>query len=265
DLAGVSGSGPAGRITKSDVLSAAGNGSALADAGVQREAVRTDDGALAAEREPLRGAAAALARYMEQSREVPTATSFRTLTVGVLDARRSELKQAGHKVSFTHLIAYAIARAAMAMPVMASHFAEIDRAPYRLRDGQVNLGLAVDVEKRDGSRTLIVPVITDAGRLPFARFVEAYDALVEKARTNTLTADDLLGANITLTNPGGLGTVASVPRLMSGQGTIVATGAIGYPGGLARSAAAIGAEKVMTMTSTYDHRVIQGAESGRFL
>jgi 2-oxoglutarate dehydrogenase E1 component len=108
-------------------------------------------------------------------------------------------------------------------------------------------------------------VITDAGRLPFASFVAAYDALVEKARTNTLTADDLLGANITLTNPGGLGTVASVPRLMSGQGAIVATGAIGYPPGLAKAGATIGAEKVMTMTSTYDHRVIQGAESGRFL
>jgi 2-oxoglutarate dehydrogenase E1 component len=202
---------------------------------------------------------------MEQSREIPTATSFRTVTVGVLDARRSELKQAGHKVSFTHLIAYAIARAATSMPVMASHFAEIDGTPYRMRDGQVNLGLAVDVAKRDGSRTLMVPVITDAGRLPFASFIAAYDALVEKARTNTLTADDLLGANITLTNPGGLGTVASVPRLMSGQGAIVATGAIGYPPGLAKAGATIGAEKVMTMTSTYDHRVIQGAESGRFL
>ena len=129
----------------------------------------------------------------------------------------------------------------------------------------MNLGLAVDVEKRDGSRTLMVPVILDAGRLPFDRFLAAYDALVEKARTNTLTADDLVGANVTLTNPGGLGTVASVPRLMAGQGTIVATGSIAYPVGLGDVGAMIGAEKVMTMTSTYDHRVIQGAESGRFL
>src|SRR5438445_351021 len=151
------------------------------------------------------------------------------------------------------------------MPVMANHFAEIDGRPHRVRDGQVNLGLAVDVEKRDGSRTLMVPVIADAGGMQFESFIAAYDALVENARTNTLTADDLRGANITLTNPGGLGTVASVPRLMSGQGTIVATGAIGYPAGLAKAGAAIGAEKVMTMTSTYDHRVIQGAESGRFL
>ncbi len=132
-------------------------------------------------------------------------------------------------------------------------------------DGQVNLGLAVDVEKKDGSRTLMVPVIADAAHLSFERFLAAYDALVEKARTNTLTADDLQGANITLTNPGGLGTIASVPRLMNGQGTIVATGSIGYPVGLGNIGAMIGAEKVMTMTSTYDHRVIQGAESGRFL
>ena len=151
------------------------------------------------------------------------------------------------------------------MPVMADHFAEIDGKPHRVHDGQVNLGLAVDVEKKDGSRTLMVPVIRDAGRMAFERFVAAYDALVEKARTNTLTADDLLGANITLTNPGGIGTIASVPRLMTGQGTIVATGSIAYPPGLANIGAMIGAEKVMTMTSTYDHRIIQGAESGRFL
>ena len=148
---------------------------------------------------------------------------------------------------------------------MAEHFAEIDGRPHRVRDGQVNLGLAVDVEKKDGSRTLMVPVIGDAANLPFDRFLAAYDALVEKARTNTLTADDLVGANVTLTNPGGLGTIASVPRLMNGQGTIVATGSIGYPVGLGNIGAMIGAEKVMTMTSTYDHRVIQGAESGRFL
>ncbi len=111
----------------------------------------------------------------------------------------------------------------------------------------------------------MVPVIRDAGGKSFAEFLEAYNALVEKARTNTLTADDLTGANITLTNPGGIGTIASVPRLMVGQGTIVATGAIGYPPGLGAIGAAIGAEKVMTMTSTYDHRIIQGAESGRFL
>jgi 2-oxoglutarate decarboxylase len=257
NLAGVPGSGPAGRITKSDVLAAAaGNGAP------PNGRTSTAPGPSA---EPIRGSGAALARYMEESRAIPTATSFRTLTVAALDARRRELKTAERKVSFTHLIAYAIARAAQDMPVMGNHFAEIDGKPHRIEDGQVNLGLAVDVEKRDGSRTLMVPVIFDAGGLPFDRFLEAYDALVEKARTNTLTADDLAGANVTLTNPGGLGTVASVPRLMVGQGTIVATGSIAYPVGLGNIGAMIGAEKVMTMTSTYDHRIIQGAESGRFL
>ncbi len=254
DLSGVSGSGPAGRIVKSDVLDAAGNGAAT------RTPAEAPAGA-----ELMKGSAAALARYMDQSRSIPTATSFRTIAVTVLDARRRELKAGGRKVSFTHLIAYAIARAAADMPVMADHFAEVDGRPHRVRDGQVNLGLAVDVEKKDGSRTLMVPVITNAATLPFDRFLDAYDALVEKARTNTLTADDLVGANVTLTNPGGLGTAASVPRLMNGQGTIVATGSIGYPPGLGNIGAMIGAEKVMTMTSTYDHRVIQGAESGRFL
>ncbi len=265
DLAGVSGSGPAGRITKSDVLSAAaGNGAAVAD-GIVTNGAGATTSAAEPNAQPLRGGAAALARYMEESRSIPTATSFRTLPVTVLDARRRELKAAGRKVSFTHLIAYAIARAAEDMPVMANHFAEVDGKPHRVLDGQVNLGLAVDVEKKDGSRTLMVPVIRDAGRLPFDRFLDAYDALVEKARTNTLTADDLVGANITLTNPGGIGTVASVPRLMNGQGTIVATGSIAYPVGLSSVGAMIGADKVVTMTSTYDHRIIQGAESGRFL
>jgi 2-oxoglutarate dehydrogenase complex dehydrogenase (E1) component-like enzyme len=261
DLKSVAGSGPAGRIVKADVLEAAGNGKQAA-AGNGRAAATAEKPAGA---QPLKGGAAALARYMEQSLQIPTATSLRTLAVTFLDARRGELKAAEKQVSFTHLIAYAIARAADDMQVMAGHYAVIDGKPHRVDDGAVNLGLAVDVEKKDGTRTLMVPVIRDAGRLPFAEFLSAYNALVEKARTNTLTAEDLTGANITLTNPGGLGTVASVPRLMAGQGTIVATGAIAYPPGLANVGSMIGAEKVMTMTSTYDHRIIQGAESGRFL
>jgi len=260
DLNGVAGSGPAGRILKADVLEAAGNGAAASAANGKAGAAVEQPGA-----QQMKGGAAALARYMEQSLQVPTATSFRTLTVTFLDARRKELKAADRKVSFTHLIAYAIARAADDMQVMAHHYEAIDGKPHRIDDGQVNLGLAVDVEKKDGTRTLMVPVIRNAGRLPFAEFLSAYNALVEKARTNTLTAEDLVGGNITLTNPGGLGTIASVPRLMAGQGTIVATGSIAYPPGLGNVGAMIGAEKVMTMTSTYDHRIIQGAESGRFL
>src|SRR5439155_16258039 len=256
-LPNVHGTGPGGRISKEDVLAVVNGEPATA---TSPSAAPPAPGA-----KPLRGGAAMLARYMEESRSIPTATSFRTLTVTVLDARRRELKAADRKVSFTHLIAYAIARAAADMPVMGNHYAEVESKPHRVEDGQVNLGLAVDVEKKDGSRTLLVPVIRDAGRMPFDRFLDAYDALVEKARTNTLTADDLVGANISLTNPGGLGTVASVPRLMSGQGTIIATGSIAYPVGFANVGATIGAEKVMTMTSTYDHRIIQGAESGRFL
>jgi multifunctional 2-oxoglutarate metabolism enzyme len=263
DLSGLSGSGPAGRVTKSDVLQAAAKtGAAPATSGPDANGAAATG---APEATLMKGGAAALARYMEESRSIPTATSFRTITVTTLEARRRELKDAGLRVSFTHLIAYAIARAANEMAVMTDHFALVEDKPHRVRDGEVNLGLAVDVEKKDGSRTLMVPVLRNAGRMQFDAFLAAYDALVEKARTSTLTADDLTGANITLTNPGGLGTIASVPRLMTGQGTIIATGSIAYPPGLAHVGAAVGAEKVMTMTSTYDHRIIQGAESGRFL
>src|SRR5439155_416455 len=133
----------------------------------------------------------------------------------------------------------------------------------------VSLGLAVDVERPDGSRSLVVPVVEHADTLDFPSFVARYDELVGGARENTLPPDAYTGANITLTNPGGIGTVASVPRLMPGQGTIVATGAIGLPPGLRTAdpvkVREIGVAKVMTMTSTYDHRVIQGAESGAFL
>ncbi len=252
----MTGSARGGRITKADVLAAGTaptNGSASATPASAGSTL-------------IKGSGAALARYMDESRSIPTATSFRTLTVTTLDARRKQLKAGGRKVSFTHLIAYAIARVATdEMPVMAHHFAEVDAKPHRVDDGAVNLGLAVDVERKDGGRTLMVPVIRNAGRKSFTEFLDAYNALVEKARTNTLTADDLTGGNISLTNPGGLGTVASVPRLMVGQGTIVATGSIAYPVGLERIGERIGAEKVMSMTSTYDHRIIQGAESGRFL
>lgn len=255
DLGRVKGSGPAGRIGKDDVLAAA-NGSN----GASATAEKPENATL------LKGASAMLARYMDESRSIPTATSFRTITVTVLDGRRKQLKAAGQRVSFTHLIAYAIARAATErMPVMARHFADVDGKPHVVDDGGVNLGIAVDVEKKDGGRTLMVPVIRDAGRLSFGDFLAAFGDLIARARENKLTADDLQGANISLTNPGGIGTIASVPRLMGGQGTIVATGSIAYPVGLGAIGETIGAEKVMTMTSTYDHRIIQGAESGQFL
>ncbi|HEX4717345.1 MAG TPA: multifunctional oxoglutarate decarboxylase/oxoglutarate dehydrogenase thiamine pyrophosphate-binding subunit/dihydrolipoyllysine-residue succinyltransferase subunit [Thermoleophilaceae bacterium] len=248
DLSSIKGSGPRGRITKEDVLDQE-NGATPATA----------------EAKPLRGPAATLARFMEQSRSIPTATSFRTLEVDTLDRRRGALKSAGKKISFTHIIAWAIVEAAEEMPVMAHSFEERDGKPFRIVPGGVNIGLAVDVERKDGTRSLVVPVIHGANRLTFDEFATRYDDAVAGARDNTLGADAYQGANITLTNPGGIGTVASVPRLMPGQGTIIAAGALGYPAGLKGRAKELGISKVMTMTSTYDHRVIQGAESGQFL
>src|SRR3989440_4182538 len=207
----------------------------------------------------ITGPAARLAQNMTDSLSVPTATSFRDIPVDVLDARRKDLNAqlaaAGKKVSFTHLVGFAIVRAAREHPVMTHAFQEVDGKPHRLDPHGVNLGLAVDVEKKDGSRSLVVPVIKHAETLDFATFHATYETLVEKARTNRLLPDDYAGATITLTNPGTLGTVASVPRLMKGQGSIIATGAIRQ----------VGSGKIMTLTSTYDHRVIQGAESGLFL
>jgi 2-oxoglutarate decarboxylase len=206
---------------------------------------------------PLRGPAARLARNMTASLAVPTATSFRDVEVVTLEARRRELVEllAPSRVSFTHLIGFAIARAAGEQRGMTAYYLEADGAAHRVDPGGVNLGLAVDVERPDGGRFLVVPVIRSAEAMDFAAFRARYEELVEKARANRLSPDDMAGATITLTNPGTLGTTASVARLMPGQGAIVATGAIRD----------IGASRVMTISSTYDHRVIQGAESGAFL
>ena len=266
DLSTVPGTGSGGRITKQDVLAAADGDASSAPPPATGE---TPAAPAEATTTPLRGPAATAVRFMNESRSIPTATSFRTLPVATLDARRKTLKEAGQKLSFTHLIAWAIVKAVEELPVMTNSYAEADGKPQRVDPGGVSLGLAVDAERKDGTRSLVVPVIADAGALDFAAFAARYDELVAGARDNELAPDDYAGAGITLTNPGGIGTVASVPRLMPGQGTIIATGAIGAPAGLAQvppeRLAELGVEKVMTMTSTYDHRVIQGAESGAFL
>ena len=273
DLALVRGSGPNGLIMRADVLSQAS--SAKRTTGAAQNGAPQAPLPAGANVVPLKGPAAALTGYMEQSLTIPTATSFRTLSVDVMDARRKELnaaiKSAGRneKISFTHLVAYAMVRAAHEMPFITHSFRRDEKgAPARVEPG-VHLGLAVDSERKDGTRFLVVPVIKNAGALDFKGFYDAYQGLVAKARDNKLTADDLQGASFTLTNPGGIGTVASVPRLMAGQGAILATGAIGYPAGLQGVAEAtlkqLGVTKVMQMTSTYDHRVIQGAQSGEYL
>jgi 2-oxoglutarate decarboxylase len=260
DLASVSGSGPGSKVTKDDVLAASsgGNGASAPAAGEAKQ---------------LRGPAAMLAKAMDESRAVPTATSFRTIAVDTLDAKRKAinlvLKERGLKVSFTHLVAWAIVEAAKDFPVMVRTFAEEDGKPYALENGPVNLGIAVDVEKKDGSHGLMVPAIKGSDGLDFAGFHSNFEELIAKTRENKLTADDFQGTNISLTNPGGVGTVASVPRLLSGQSAIIATGSIAYPPEWLHASPErlkqLGVSKVMTMTSTYDHRVIQGAESGAFL
>ncbi len=173
------------------------------------------------------------------------------------------------KVSFTHLIAWAIVQAAKEWPVMVRTYEERDGKPFALEGGPVNLGIAVDVERKDGSHSLMVPAIKGADGLDFAAFHAYYEDLITKTRENRLSPDDFQGTNVSLTNPGGIGTVASVPRLMSGQSAIVATGSIAYPAEWAHAAPErirqLGVSKAMTLTSTYDHRVIQGAESGSFL
>ncbi len=224
----------------------------------------------------LRGAAARVVENMESSLSVPTATSYRDVPTKLLEVNRRVMnnhlaRTGGGKISFTHLIGYAVVRAiADAVPAMNASYAQgADGSPRIVRSEQVSLGLAVDVEKSGGKRSLLVPVITGADQMTFASFWSAYDDLIRKVNTNKLSADDFVGATVSLTNPGTLGTVKSVPRLMKGQGLIVGVGSLGYPAAFAGADPALladlGVSKVMTISSTYDHRIIQGAESGLFL
>jgi 2-oxoglutarate decarboxylase len=213
-------------------------------------------------------------KNMNASLTVPTATSVRAVPAKLLADNRivinNQLKRTrGGKISFTHLIGYALVQALADFPVMNRHFAETDGKPSVVQPEHVNLGLAIDLPGRGGQRSLVVVSIKGCENMNFAQFWSAYEDMIRKARTGSLKAEDFAGTTISLTNPGTLGTNHSVPRLMSGQGAIIGVGAMEYPaefqGASEERLAEIGVSKIITLTSTYDHRIIQGAESGDFL
>ncbi|MEI6590547.1 MAG: multifunctional oxoglutarate decarboxylase/oxoglutarate dehydrogenase thiamine pyrophosphate-binding subunit/dihydrolipoyllysine-residue succinyltransferase subunit, partial [Actinomycetes bacterium] len=222
----------------------------------------------------LKGMAKTLASNMDASLQIPTATSVRGIPAKLLIDNRIVInshlaRTRGGKISFTHLLGFAIIRAIKEFPSQNVYYDIVDEKPSVVAPANVNLGLAIDIPKPDGSRALLVPNIKRSQRLNFAEFLDAYEDLVKRARDNKLTAEDFAGTTISLTNPGGIGTVHSVPRLTKGQGCIVGAGALEYPAeyqGMTESQLAkLGVSKVITLTSTYDHRVIQGAGSGEFL
>jgi len=222
----------------------------------------------------LRGISAAIAKNMDASLEVPTATSVRAVPAKLMADNRivinNHLKRTrGGKISFTHLIGYAMIRALKHFPNMNRHYEEIDGKPHVVTPEHVNLGLAIDMKGKDGARNLVVASIKGVEDMTFFEFWQAYEEIIKKARTNKLTADDFAGTTISLTNPGGIGTNHSVPRLQKGQGAIIGVGAMQYPaqfqGTSEKTLTDLGISKIMTLTSTYDHRIIQGAESGEFL
>ena len=224
--------------------------------------------------QPLRGVAARVVQSMEASLSVPTATSVRAIPAKLMIDNRTvinnHLKRGrGGKVSFTHLIGYAMIKAARAMPEMNAFYTEQDGKPALGQPEHINLGIAIDLAKPDGSRQLLVPSIKNCETLDFAQFWSAYEDMVRKARGGSLTVEDFAGTTMSLTNPGTIGTVHSVPRLVQGQGLILGVGAMDYPaefhGASVETISELGISKVVTLTSTYDHRIIQGAQSGDFL
>lgn len=222
----------------------------------------------------LRGPAAAVVRNMDESLTVPTATSVRDVPVKLMFDNRIVInnhlrRTRGGKVSFTHLIGFAMIEAIGEMTDMNNGFDIQDGKPVLLKREDINFGLAIDMPRPDGSRGLVVPNIKAAQQFDFFGFWKSYEDLVRKARHNKLTMADFADTTVTLTNPGGIGTVHSIPRLMKGQGVIVGVGAMNYPapfqGASQETLAELAISKVMTLTSTYDHRIIQGAASGEFL
>ncbi|MFF2370118.1 multifunctional oxoglutarate decarboxylase/oxoglutarate dehydrogenase thiamine pyrophosphate-binding subunit/dihydrolipoyllysine-residue succinyltransferase subunit [Agromyces sp. NPDC058110] len=233
-----------------------------------------DDGEKHDEVVPLKGMPKALAANMDASLTVPTATSVRTVPAKLMIDNRIVInnhlrRTRGGKVSFTHLIGWALIQALKEFPSQNVYYSEVDGKPSLVKPAHIGLGIAIDVPKPDGSRALLVPAIKRAETMTFNEFLNAYEDLVQRARTNKLTADDFSGATISLTNPGGIGTVHSVPRLMKGQGCIIGAGALEYPaefqGSSEKVLSSLAIGKTITLTSTYDHRVIQGAGSGEFL
>ncbi|WAC54879.1 multifunctional oxoglutarate decarboxylase/oxoglutarate dehydrogenase thiamine pyrophosphate-binding subunit/dihydrolipoyllysine-residue succinyltransferase subunit [Gordonia sp. SL306] len=226
------------------------------------------------ENKVLRGPAAAIAKNMAASLNVPTATSVRAIPAKLMIDNRIVInnhlaRTRGGKISFTHILGYAIVQAIKAFPNMNRHFAEVDGKPNVVTPAHTNLGLAIDLVGKDGNRTLVVAAIKGCETMGFAEFYSAYQDIVRRARDGKLTGDDFAGVTVSLTNPGTIGTVHSVPRLMKGQGAIIGAGAMEYPaefqGASDEQIAELGVGKLMTLTSTYDHRIIQGAESGDFL
>ncbi|NDE69086.1 MAG: multifunctional oxoglutarate decarboxylase/oxoglutarate dehydrogenase thiamine pyrophosphate-binding subunit/dihydrolipoyllysine-residue succinyltransferase subunit, partial [Microbacteriaceae bacterium] len=222
----------------------------------------------------LKGMSKTLAANMDASLSIPTATSVRAIPAKLLIDNRIVInshlgRTRGGKVSFTHIIGFAIIRALKEFPSQNVYYEEVDGKPAAVSPANINFGLAIDIPKPDGTRALLVPNIKKAQRLNFAEYLTAYEDLVKRARDNKLTAEDFSGTTASLTNPGGIGTVHSVPRLTKGQGCIIGAGALDYPaefqGMSEEHLAKLGVSKVITLTSTYDHRVIQGAGSGEFL
>ncbi|MFE9785421.1 multifunctional oxoglutarate decarboxylase/oxoglutarate dehydrogenase thiamine pyrophosphate-binding subunit/dihydrolipoyllysine-residue succinyltransferase subunit [Nocardia salmonicida] len=226
------------------------------------------------ENKVLRGPAAAIAKNMSASLTIPTATSVRAIPAKLMIDNRLVInnhlaRTRGGKISFTHLLGYAIVQAIKSFPNLNRHFAEIDGKPNSVTPAHTNLGLAIDLQGKDGNRSLAVAAIKETEDMSFGQFHAAYEDVVRRAREGKLGNDDFSGVTISLTNPGTIGTVHSVPRLMPGQGAIIGAGAMEYPaefqGMSDERIADIGVGKLMTLTSTYDHRIIQGAESGDFL
>ncbi len=222
----------------------------------------------------IKGVGERIIENMTSSLTIPIATSFRAIPVKVLEENRliinNYLKKTNSgKISFTHIIGWAIVQAISSIPAMNNAYTVINGSPHIIKKNNINLGLAVDLEKKDGSRSLIVPNIKGADSMNFRQFFDSYNDIINRSRSGKIEIPDFQGTTITLTNPGTIGTVASQPRLMVGQGAIIATGALDYPAEYQAVTKDIitmlGISKVMNITSTYDHRIIQGAESGMFL
>ena len=254
DLRTVLGTGPEGRVTREDVLG-------MVPAGGTHEgpeAPERSEVTEVAERIPIRGVRRLIAERMTRAvREIPHVTTFLTLDASWLQAYRSDvLAASGASVGPLPVVVRALAEVCREHPLLNASF-DGERGEivvYR----EVHVGVATDTE-----RGLLVPVIRSAGEKGIGELSREIAALAGAAREGTITPDAMAGGTITVTNVGTFGAEFGTPIINFPQGAILALGVI-EPRALVVDGE-VAARPACTLSLSFDHRLMDGAQAGRAL
>lgn len=262
DLASVTGTGPEGRVTREDVQRAAESAP-----GAAASAARTGEPApsplpaateVETERIPVRGVRRLIAEKMARSaREIPHVTSFLTVDATAVEAFRDDIQAAsGERVGPLPIVVRALVEVCRQHPKLNASFdAEASEIVlYRT----CSVGIATETE-----RGLLVPVVRDAGSLGLMELSGRIARLVEAARSASIGPEELSGGTITVSNVGTFGSEFGTPIINHPEGVILALGVI-QPRALVVDGR-VEARPAATLSLSFDHRLLDGAEAGRAL